>query len=148
MNTHTFNSTGEAYDASQCDDAIRDGDLLHVPSEGVVGILCGAWPVAVTAAHGAFHTLGAGASWAALGGNEARTDTYWVHPCKYVVVIDGEPVEFDGKLDAEDAAREARTTVRRVDGEPYEHTEHIAAKPATDYTPSVEAARKLAGSKP
>jgi hypothetical protein len=54
---HTFDSTGEAYDASQCNEAIRSGDVLHVPSEGVVGILCEAWPVAVTAAHGAFHQL-------------------------------------------------------------------------------------------
>lgn len=53
---HTFDSTGEAYDASQTRDDIKDGDVLSVPSEKVVGILCEAWPVAVTKERGAFHS--------------------------------------------------------------------------------------------
>lgn len=52
-----FADTGLAYDASQCDDEIRDGDILVVESERVVGVLVGAWPVAVTSEHGQFHTL-------------------------------------------------------------------------------------------
>lgn len=52
---HTFDSTGDAYDASQTDDAIRDGDVLHVPSEEVTGFLHQAWPVAVTPLVGKFH---------------------------------------------------------------------------------------------
>lgn len=55
--THTFDSSAEAYDATQCRDDIRDGDVLLVPSEGIVAILRGAWPVALTAAHGELHTL-------------------------------------------------------------------------------------------
>lgn len=54
-NTHTFDSTGEAYDQSQWRDDIHDGDVLHVPSEKVVGILYQAWPVALTKNHGEFH---------------------------------------------------------------------------------------------
>jgi hypothetical protein len=54
---HTFPSTGAAYDASQADDTINDGDVLHVPAEGVTGVLYKAWPVAVTPAHGHFHTV-------------------------------------------------------------------------------------------
>lgn len=54
---HRFDSTGEAYGASQCDDDIKDGDVLVVTSERVVGVLCKAWPVAVTEARGSFHTL-------------------------------------------------------------------------------------------
>lgn len=54
---HTFGSTGEAYNRSQTDDNIKDGDILHVPSEGVVGYLHAAWPVAATQEHGAFHSL-------------------------------------------------------------------------------------------
>lgn len=63
-NVHTFASTGEAYDASQCDDDINDSDVLVVPSEGVVGVLCQAWPVAVTPEHGEFHALREGVTWA------------------------------------------------------------------------------------
>ena len=52
--THTFESTGDAYDACQCDDAIKDGDTLLIPSEGVVGI-AHCWPVAVTEETGHLH---------------------------------------------------------------------------------------------
>lgn len=53
---HTFGSTGEAYNASQCRDEIKDGDVLSVPSERVVGVLIGAWPTAISEAAGEFHT--------------------------------------------------------------------------------------------
>lgn len=55
MTIHTFESTGEAYDACQCDDRIKNGDTLLIPSEGVVGI-ADTWPVAVTLAYGDLHT--------------------------------------------------------------------------------------------
>jgi hypothetical protein len=45
---HHFDSTGDAYDASQCDENAHDGDILAIPDEGVWGILFKAWPVAVT----------------------------------------------------------------------------------------------------
>ncbi|MFJ1529701.1 hypothetical protein ACIOFV_14950 [Streptomyces mirabilis] len=54
---HRFSDTSEAYDASQCSEAIRDGDVLVVESERVVGFLDEAWPVAITEAHGEFHGL-------------------------------------------------------------------------------------------
>lgn len=47
---HTFESTGDAYDTSQCCDQIKDGDVLYVPSENAIAILCKAWPVALTEA--------------------------------------------------------------------------------------------------
>jgi hypothetical protein len=56
---HTFDGTRDAYDASQCDDGIRDGDVLVVPAEGVIGILVQAWPTAVVwdraSGSGSFH---------------------------------------------------------------------------------------------
>lgn len=56
---HTFASSGEAYDRSQTNDEIRDGDILSVPGECVVGILVEAWPTSISEeAHGAFHTRG------------------------------------------------------------------------------------------
>jgi hypothetical protein len=55
-NIHEFNSTGQAYDASQCCEDIKDGDILVVRNEKVVGILTEAWPVAITQNSGAFHT--------------------------------------------------------------------------------------------
>ena len=56
MAQHTFDSTSGAYDATQCDDTIRNGDILLVESERVVG-LAATWPVAVTVEHGSLHTL-------------------------------------------------------------------------------------------
>lgn len=50
-------TTGEAYDMTQCYDEIKDGDVLHVLAEGVVGVMVKAWPVAVSEIHGAFHGL-------------------------------------------------------------------------------------------
>ena len=52
---HAFASTGNAYDASQCDEAIKTGDTLIVLAEEVVAIAM-TWPFAVTAipAIGAF----------------------------------------------------------------------------------------------
>jgi hypothetical protein len=52
---HFFTHSGEAYDASQCDDRIKSGDLLIVPEEKVVGFLFLAWPIAVTQDAGVFH---------------------------------------------------------------------------------------------
>lgn len=72
MQVHRFESTGEAYNASQTRDAtacewlnehcdeqllpIENGDVLVVESEHVVGILWDAWPTAVSRLHGHFHT--------------------------------------------------------------------------------------------
>jgi hypothetical protein len=53
---HEFYSTGEGYNDTQTHDDIHDGDVLSVPREGVYGFLYEAWPVAVTAEHGEFHT--------------------------------------------------------------------------------------------
>lgn len=50
---HTFSSTGRAYDACQGDE-IKNGDILLIPSEKVVG-LAWTWPVAVTVEYGALH---------------------------------------------------------------------------------------------
>lgn len=57
MNEWEFESTGEAYDASQTRDEIKDGDLLIVKSEGVYGFLNKAWPIAVVGGPGEFHTF-------------------------------------------------------------------------------------------
>lgn len=56
MNTHYFDSTKEAYDATQCRDDIKQGDALVIASENVVGIAF-TWPIAVTKNHGELHTL-------------------------------------------------------------------------------------------
>ncbi len=58
---HYFESTGEAYDASQTQDEIKNGDVLVVPHDTtngpiVVGILVEAWPVAIGDQAGNFHT--------------------------------------------------------------------------------------------
>jgi hypothetical protein len=60
---HRFATTGEAYNASQTHDEIRDGDVLAVEPEGVYGVLVAAWPIAVTEGTGAFHGLAEGVAW-------------------------------------------------------------------------------------
>jgi hypothetical protein len=67
---HVFASSADAYDASQCDEAIRDGDILSVPSESTAAVLAGAWPVAVTLKAGEFHTLTDGATFATFEGGK------------------------------------------------------------------------------
>ncbi|WTW95438.1 hypothetical protein OG216_19545 [Streptomycetaceae bacterium NBC_01309] len=57
VRVHYFESTADAYDQTQCDSDIRDGDVLVIAAEKVVGFLNEAWPVALTAEHGEFHTL-------------------------------------------------------------------------------------------
>jgi hypothetical protein len=53
---HKFDTTGEAYDATQCDENVKKGDILIVESEKVVGIAY-TWPVAITEAHGELHVI-------------------------------------------------------------------------------------------
>lgn len=60
-------SSREVYDRTQCDDSIKDGDILFVTTEKVVGILAGAWPIAVTEKHGEFHRLAPGVEWHYVG---------------------------------------------------------------------------------
>ncbi len=57
MTIHRFKSTGAAYDACQCDENVRKGDILLIERERVVGI-ADTWPMAVTPNHGEFHLLG------------------------------------------------------------------------------------------
>lgn len=53
---HILNTTGNAYDASNCSDRIEIGDVLIIPSEKVIGV-ASAWPVAITTEHGNIHTF-------------------------------------------------------------------------------------------
>lgn len=54
---HRYADSRDAYDASQTYDTIKDGDVLVIEPESVVGILVSAWPVAVTSEPGCFHRL-------------------------------------------------------------------------------------------
>jgi hypothetical protein len=73
---HTFTNceTSEVYDETQTNDAIKMGDALVVPNERIVGFLLGAWPVAVTIEHGAFHQKTPGFSWGGLQRPEDEVD--------------------------------------------------------------------------
>ena len=53
---HSFATTGNAYNACQCDEAITRGDTLIILPEGVVG-LAWAWPLAVTTTLGHLHSV-------------------------------------------------------------------------------------------
>lgn len=65
---HRFDSTEDAYTATQTRDDIRDGDVLVIPSERVAGFLLKAWPVAVTAQRGGLHGTTDGADPAEIEG--------------------------------------------------------------------------------
>ncbi|MEU0627727.1 hypothetical protein [Streptomyces sp. NPDC005989] len=52
---HRFDDTTAAYNASQCYDEIKDGDVLVVASERAIAVLMGAYPVALTILNGQFH---------------------------------------------------------------------------------------------
>jgi hypothetical protein len=73
---HTFSSSGEAYNASQTHDEIKDGDILSVPSERVVGVLIEAWPTAVSEKTGEFHSLHDEIDWAAIPTDESSAKDY------------------------------------------------------------------------
>lgn len=55
VRVHEYNTTAYAYDETQTNDDIRDGDVVIALHEGVVGILDQAWPFAITTEHGEFH---------------------------------------------------------------------------------------------
>jgi hypothetical protein len=59
VHVHEFPDGGEAYDASQCEDEIRDGDVLLVTGQGA-GVLVQAWPTLVVGEVEAFHTFAEG----------------------------------------------------------------------------------------
>lgn len=58
MTTHYFGCSGEAYDACQCREDIKSGDILVIEGDednaGVIGI-ADTWPIAITEESGAFH---------------------------------------------------------------------------------------------
>ena len=53
---HNFETTADAYDATQCDPEVKKGDILIIESERDIGI-ADTWPVAVTREHGALHWI-------------------------------------------------------------------------------------------
>jgi hypothetical protein len=56
INEWEFGYTGEAYDACQCDNEVKNGDVLICRDEKVVGI-AGCWPIAVTKESGNLHSF-------------------------------------------------------------------------------------------
>lgn len=56
MTIREFTTTGDAYDACQCDETIKNGDVLVIKREHVVGVAW-TWPFAVTKQFGVLHTL-------------------------------------------------------------------------------------------
>lgn len=73
VKVHEFNDSGDAYDACQCDESIKDGDILLILPEGVIG-LAGTWPVAITEEHGKLHTAREGRLLAYLKEDLKATD--------------------------------------------------------------------------
>ena len=53
----------DAYDETQTNDSIRDGDVLVDKTHHVIGIMMRAWPMAITQKRGEFHTLDSASDW-------------------------------------------------------------------------------------
>ena len=91
MAIHIFDSTGGAYDACQCDDNVKRGDILYIPSEGVVG-LADTWPIAITKEYGALHTASAASELtgdaAILATLKYLTDAHQVDARKQMRLVD------------------------------------------------------------
>ena len=77
---HRFDSTGEAYDACQCDERIKTGDVLIIESERVVGI-ADTWPVAVTVEYGNLHITCEGVTVEEYGYNRQDRGEEWPAGC-------------------------------------------------------------------
>lgn len=141
---HILDDSGSGYDQTQTDDEIKNGDVLVIASEGVVGILMKAWPIAIVfdpeTGPGAFHVFSADVDIKHVDKHERDESTYTAFPRKYVV---GDR-EFDSLFEAQDAAREARTIVQTIELPPVEATYVIEADPGTDYSASVKLALETA----
>jgi hypothetical protein len=91
MAIHIFDTTGEAYDACQCDESVNKGDILFIPSEGVVG-LADTWPIAITKAYGDLHTATAASELegdaAILATVKYLTDAHLVEKRKRMALVD------------------------------------------------------------
>lgn len=81
VGVHQFDNEGEAYDASQYRDDIKDGDLLVTPHS--IGILIEAWPTCYVCdgltpndQDNVFHTLRVGASWSSIQSVHGGTHDY------------------------------------------------------------------------
>lgn len=61
---HHFDSSWGSYARTQTDEKIKDGDVFHIPSEGITGYMHAAWPVAVTQNKGEFHGMAEPDAWA------------------------------------------------------------------------------------
>lgn len=59
-------STGEAYDQTQWDDNIKDGDVIVCNEGKSVAILVEAWPAIVKGERGEFHGFEEGVTWETL----------------------------------------------------------------------------------
>jgi hypothetical protein len=55
VRVHVYNTTSYAYDETQTNGEILDGDVIVAEGEGAVAILDRAWPFAITEEHGEFH---------------------------------------------------------------------------------------------
>lgn len=100
-----FETSGEAYDASQTNDAISDGDILLVPSEGSAAILVSAWPAqaaGLDSDESAFHKCAEGVTMETIDGGKYAVAAAIA---KQLVTAEGVLTE-DGK--AAVAASEAR----------------------------------------
>ncbi|MFI1191556.1 hypothetical protein [Streptomyces californicus] len=124
--THTYDSTEDAYNRTQCGDDIRDGDVLIIEREGVVGFLRSAWPAAITVARGELHGI--------EGDPRTLDDGLYVPSIEAAEKIareHGFALAAEQRLDAVEVevAEQFATVARAVDA--VEHAEQVEAGVAT-----------------
>ena len=122
-----FADSGEAYNATQTDENIHDGDIVET-QDGSAAILMQAWPVSIKGDAGQFHTLAEGASWDTLEGGRYKSavDSYLGKTSSYEPDMDEIGRGFDdarkGLEPQEDGAKYRRgyqmALDAKVNGEP------------------------------
>ncbi|WP_051382437.1 hypothetical protein [Bradyrhizobium sp. Tv2a-2] len=99
MSTHTFRTTGDAYDACQTgvhyafdgEYPVETGDILVIESEKVVGI-ADTWPVAVTKERGHLHTPAEGVTLLECFEQRKGVTPYHIALAKHAAAERGWPV--------------------------------------------------------
>ena len=97
INVHIFDDSVEAYGHCQWDDEVHTGDVLVIPSEGIVGI-AHTWPVAVTVEHKELHR--AGSEWS---GAEAKITDQQIANAIKIAKEHGFPINSEVKVFREEA---------------------------------------------
>jgi hypothetical protein len=116
-------SSGSAYDVSQYNDDVHDGDVLIVPKENVFGIMYGAWPMVVVGDHPdcAFHALKQGVTWETFLHDNPQYTGAFIEAVAYATVKHPDLKHLTSDQRAEFARKLLTEVQPRIDHNEVEH---------------------------